>query len=337
MSPEEQALEEQVLDEQEAAELEEDKKALEASEGELNELIRVKAIEAVDRHLAHPDDIRAKGWSVAAHNDYRFDGSAWTFWLFTKAGICVKGEGRTDASALMQVRRQIRMHEEGITEEDLAEPDGQDDRLGDRGLRPGAGGYRHGCIGPLETHPQLETLMSAERDYPDIEIKDALQSFGSWLTWIGNGKGTIAALRWKAAQGDDLPEELEELRDAIASFGAPPIDEVIERVLGLEKAFRDVGELALTAEGPDDMQANMQDIYAIAETVARFEMDPEPVKEPTVEPYEQEAREIQLETAFREVTQIVTRMALSDEERIERVFDLCVRVSPPEKPTEEIS
>jgi hypothetical protein len=50
------------------------------------------------------DDIRALGWTVAVHNDYRQNGEAHTFWLFTKNGRAIKGEGRTDAEALNQVR-----------------------------------------------------------------------------------------------------------------------------------------------------------------------------------------------------------------------------------------
>lgn len=34
-------------------------------------------------HEASPDDLRAKGWSVAVHNDYRLGGKRMTFWLFT--------------------------------------------------------------------------------------------------------------------------------------------------------------------------------------------------------------------------------------------------------------
>lgn len=54
--------------------------------------------------LARPDDIRALGWMVAVHNDYRLDGMFHTFWLFTKNGRAVKGEGTSDAEALNQVR-----------------------------------------------------------------------------------------------------------------------------------------------------------------------------------------------------------------------------------------
>ena len=63
-------------------------------------------------HPAVADDIRALGWVVAVHNDYRLDGEAHTFWLFTKDGRAIKGEGRTDAEALDRVRVQV-----GITEQ----------------------------------------------------------------------------------------------------------------------------------------------------------------------------------------------------------------------------
>lgn len=56
---------------------------------------------------AVPDDIRAAGWMVAVHNDYRLNGEVMTFWLFTRAGYCVKGEGRSDAEALDKVREII--------------------------------------------------------------------------------------------------------------------------------------------------------------------------------------------------------------------------------------
>lgn len=49
------------------------------------------------------DDIRALGWTVAVHNDYRLNSLPHTFWLFTKGAMCVKGEGRTDAEALKSI------------------------------------------------------------------------------------------------------------------------------------------------------------------------------------------------------------------------------------------
>lgn len=54
-----------------------------------------------------PDDIRALGWAVAVHNDYRLNGEPHTFWLFTRGSLAVKGEGRTDAEALNQIRETI--------------------------------------------------------------------------------------------------------------------------------------------------------------------------------------------------------------------------------------
>ena len=68
-----------------------------------------------NRNPACPDDIRAVGWAVAVHNDYRQHGVAMTFWLFTRAdpeptgdgdghGRYARGEGPTDADALNAVR-----------------------------------------------------------------------------------------------------------------------------------------------------------------------------------------------------------------------------------------
>jgi hypothetical protein len=54
------------------------------------------------------DDLRQLGLSVAVHNDYRLNGENHTFWLFVdKSGMSYKGEGRTDAEALNQVRNLI--------------------------------------------------------------------------------------------------------------------------------------------------------------------------------------------------------------------------------------
>ena len=54
-----------------------------------------------------PDDIRAAGYTVAVHNDYRQDGRPHTFWLFTDDYRAVKGEGPTDAEALNIVRAKL--------------------------------------------------------------------------------------------------------------------------------------------------------------------------------------------------------------------------------------
>lgn len=51
-----------------------------------------------------PSDIRAAGWAVAVHNDYMKDGRKWTFWLFTKNNLAVKGEAQSDNEALDIVR-----------------------------------------------------------------------------------------------------------------------------------------------------------------------------------------------------------------------------------------
>lgn len=54
-----------------------------------------------------PSDLRAAGWTVAVHNDYRQDGQFHTFWIFTKDNLCYKGEGLSDAAALDQIRKQV--------------------------------------------------------------------------------------------------------------------------------------------------------------------------------------------------------------------------------------
>lgn len=47
--------------------------------------------------------LRAAGWTVACHNDYRQHGWAHTFWLLTHpSGVWAKGEGQTDESALIK-------------------------------------------------------------------------------------------------------------------------------------------------------------------------------------------------------------------------------------------
>ena len=65
--------------------------------------------EEIARLLAagSPNDLRMAGWAVAVHNDYQLDGEPHTFWLFTQGSRCAKGEGRTDAEALDQVRAAI--------------------------------------------------------------------------------------------------------------------------------------------------------------------------------------------------------------------------------------
>lgn len=47
--------------------------------------------------------LRALGWSVAVHNDYKINGLRMTFWLFThENGRWVKGEGPQDEAALTE-------------------------------------------------------------------------------------------------------------------------------------------------------------------------------------------------------------------------------------------
>lgn len=47
------------------------------------------------------DMLRAYGWMVAVHNDYKLNGQPMTFWLFTHSnGKWIKGEAATDTEAL---------------------------------------------------------------------------------------------------------------------------------------------------------------------------------------------------------------------------------------------
>ena len=80
-----------------------------------NELLREYATAAGERATAaeaqlaaaldaSPQDIRAMGWYVAAHNDYKLYGEPRTFWFFRKNGRCIKGDGLSDTKALNDVR-----------------------------------------------------------------------------------------------------------------------------------------------------------------------------------------------------------------------------------------
>lgn len=62
-----------------------------------------------------PDDLRALGWSVGVHNDFRQDGKTMTFWLMTFGQRCVKGEAETDAEALDQIRAALAQPSERAT------------------------------------------------------------------------------------------------------------------------------------------------------------------------------------------------------------------------------
>jgi hypothetical protein len=62
------------------------------------------AMSAVVAEIAETlEQLRARGWAVAVHNDYRLAGEQFTFWLLTRGTTFVKGEGRTDAEALHEV------------------------------------------------------------------------------------------------------------------------------------------------------------------------------------------------------------------------------------------
>lgn len=82
------------------------------------------------------------------------------------------------------------------------------------------------------------------RDFPDREIEFSLQNWGGWFGWMGEQpEEAIRAIAWMASQGDELPDELKSPRDAIASFGHAPVEEAVQRVQGLEKAFAEIEEI----------------------------------------------------------------------------------------------
>jgi hypothetical protein len=54
-----------------------------------------------------PDDMRALGWDVVTHYDFRVDGERHTRWVLAKAGRCIAGDGLTDVEALNVVRFQL--------------------------------------------------------------------------------------------------------------------------------------------------------------------------------------------------------------------------------------
>lgn len=68
-----------------------------------------RAAEAIELlRAASIDDLRAGGWTVAVHNDYRLAGEPRTFWLLTHPDGCyAKGEGADDAEAIAEVRAAI--------------------------------------------------------------------------------------------------------------------------------------------------------------------------------------------------------------------------------------
>lgn len=75
-----------------------------------------------ERKVSLTQEIRAKGWAVGVHNDYRLHGVPCTFWLFTKGNLCVKGEGPTDEEALNKVREEIeRIERKVIAHLDVSE------------------------------------------------------------------------------------------------------------------------------------------------------------------------------------------------------------------------
>jgi hypothetical protein len=73
----------------------------------MQEALKSPAPEGLPEVATTLERIRASGWMVAVHNDYRQHEQFHTFWLFTKDGQCVKGEGHSDMEALAEVWRRV--------------------------------------------------------------------------------------------------------------------------------------------------------------------------------------------------------------------------------------
>lgn len=85
-------------------------KMSEAARNLRQELVNLRT-QLAAAEAGRPDDLRATGWAVAVHNDYRQNGVMHTFWLFTRDGVAIRGEGCSDAEALDRVRAAIREHD----------------------------------------------------------------------------------------------------------------------------------------------------------------------------------------------------------------------------------
>jgi hypothetical protein len=67
--------------------------------------------------------LRAQGWTVASHNDYRIGGEPRTFWLLTRGRghmEAVKGEGRDDAEAFAEIEATLTTVPAGLNALDYA-------------------------------------------------------------------------------------------------------------------------------------------------------------------------------------------------------------------------
>ncbi len=112
--------------------------------------------------------------------------------------------------------------------------------------------------------------MSWETEYPEVEIESALESYGGWLGWIGQDLEPdypLLALKWLSSHGADLPEEFQELAAVFASFGRSPIEDEVDRRRGLEKAFRDVGDIVAGTGKHARKLVRINDILALTPSI----------------------------------------------------------------------
>ncbi len=106
------------------------------------------------------------------------------------------------------------------------------------------------------------------RAYPDMEIRRCMKQVKGWSGWLKSDEAyALAALAWKASQGDGLPEELEGLRDVLAEFSYLPIPEAVARVQGLEKAFAEIAEILSYGE---PKHSDNDQIRGIVESCVKF-------------------------------------------------------------------
>ena len=137
----------------------------------LRDLLAAHAREQSCIDLSRPDDLRSLGLTVAVHNDYRLNGVPHTFWLMTDVtGMSYKGEGKTDAEALDQIRKRIKP-QAPLDRADL--------------LRSRVGTYVNFDNGCFVSLIENEGLYWASNPYG---VDTAFSPYGDWvekiLTWL---------------------------------------------------------------------------------------------------------------------------------------------------------
>lgn len=147
--------------------------------------------------------LRADGWMVAVHNDYRFKGQHHTFWLFTRGDHAIKGEGTSDDEALEVCVREAKRIDEAAAE--ITRLQSELDAKGKRELKV------LNLIDKLrEPEGHSVTLFC---DNPDFNGQPncAIEVCGDWTGWED-----------KRFPGDTVLEALEKAHACAVFFPAPP-------------------------------------------------------------------------------------------------------------------